>query len=122
MPKIDAGRKVSFLIASSRSHDLPLAYPVREHGCGEAEARVGVGDVGAGVGLTEQDVRATRRFLYAPGHRPGSRYPRKSFLDLRPGLNPECAIGDFAWSRASSSIFLPSSGRFSARAAFLIES
>ena len=36
MPKIDAGRKVNFLIASSKAHDLPLAYPVREHGCGES--------------------------------------------------------------------------------------
>ena len=58
------GQESQFFDRVFQAHDLPLAYPVREHGCGEAETWVGVGDVGAGVGLTEQDVRATEDFFY----------------------------------------------------------
>ena len=54
MPKREAGRKVNF---------LTLAHPVGEHDRRVAKTGSGVGDVGAGVGLAEQHVRAVKDFL-----------------------------------------------------------
>ena len=58
------GQESQFFDRVFQAHDLTLAYPVGEHGRGEAKTGVGVGDVGAGVGLAEQDVRVVKDFFY----------------------------------------------------------